>query len=58
MARFLREAGHCARQCEDLCHVTEFANDRLDVNTLGGHDTVTSQLAPNDIQLFVNGHPK
>ena len=32
----------------------EFANDRLDVNTMGGADTVSSGgLAPNTIQLFV-----
>jgi hypothetical protein len=34
----------------------EFANDRLDVNTGAGADTVdASALAPNTIQLFVNG---
>ena len=35
----------------------EFTNDRLDINTLIGADTVRSQLAPNDIPLFVNGNP-
>jgi Ca2+-binding RTX toxin-like protein len=35
----------------------EFANDRLDINTLAGADTVHSHLAPNDIQLFVDGVP-
>jgi len=34
----------------------EAANDRLEVNTLAGADTVTSVgLAPGTIQLFVNG---
>jgi hypothetical protein len=37
----------------------EFANDRLDVNTLGGADTVdSSALAPSTIQLFVDGVPQ
>jgi Ca2+-binding RTX toxin-like protein len=36
----------------------EFANDRLDVNTLGGNDTVdTSGLPAGVIQLFVDGVP-
>jgi Ca2+-binding RTX toxin-like protein len=36
----------------------EFANDRLDINTLAGNDTVdTSGLAPGVIQLFVDGVP-
>jgi hypothetical protein len=36
--------------------VPEFANDRLDVNTLAGNDTVNSGgLAPGVIQLFVDG---
>jgi Ca2+-binding RTX toxin-like protein len=36
----------------------EAANDRLDINTLAGNDTVdTSGLAPGVIQLFVNGVP-
>jgi Ca2+-binding RTX toxin-like protein len=36
--------------------VPEFANDRLDVNTLAGSDTVdASGLAPGVIQLFVDG---
>jgi hypothetical protein len=34
----------------------EFANDRLDINTLPGVDTVHSHLALNDIALFVNGN--
>jgi Ca2+-binding RTX toxin-like protein len=34
----------------------EFANDRLDVNTLAGNDTVDSSgLGPGVIQLFVDG---
>jgi Ca2+-binding RTX toxin-like protein len=38
--------------------VPEFANDRLDVNTLAGADTVDSSgLAPGVIPLFVNGVP-
>ncbi len=37
----------------------EFANDRLDVNTMAGADTVSSGgLAPNTIQLFVDGVPQ
>ncbi len=37
----------------------EFANDRLDVNTLGGTDTVDSSgLAAGVIQLFVDGVPQ
>jgi Ca2+-binding RTX toxin-like protein len=36
----------------------EFANDRLDVNTGAGRDSVdSSQLAPGTIQLFVDGVP-
>jgi hypothetical protein len=36
----------------------EFANDRLDVNTGNGTDAVdASQLAPDTIQLFVDGVP-
>ena len=36
----------------------EFANDRLEINTLAGADTVNSAgLAPNVIQLFVDGVP-
>jgi hypothetical protein len=35
----------------------EFANDRLDINTLAGADVVHSHLAPDDIQLFVDGVP-
>jgi hypothetical protein len=33
----------------------EFANDRLDINTLAGADTVRSHLAPGVIPLFVDG---
>jgi hypothetical protein len=37
----------------------EFANDRLDVNTLGGADTVDSSgLDANVIQLYVDGVPQ
>lgn len=37
----------------------EVANDRLDVNTLAGADTVDSSgLAPGLIQLFVDGSPQ
>ncbi|HXJ63830.1 MAG TPA: calcium-binding protein [Actinomycetota bacterium] len=37
----------------------EFANDRLDVNTLGGADTVDSGgLDPGVIQMFVDGVPR
>jgi predicted lipoprotein with Yx(FWY)xxD motif len=36
----------------------EFANDRLEINTLDGNDTVvTDGLAPGAIQLFVDGMP-
>jgi hypothetical protein len=36
----------------------EFENDRLEVNTLDGNDTVdTEGLAPGSIQLFVDGVP-
>jgi Ca2+-binding RTX toxin-like protein len=36
----------------------EFANDRLDVNTGAGRDSVdSSELAPGTIQLFVDGVP-
>ncbi len=35
----------------------EFANDRLDINTLAGVDRVHSHLGPNVIPLFVNGNP-
>jgi hypothetical protein len=36
----------------------EFANDRLDVNTGAGRDSVdSSELAPGTIQLSVDGVP-
>jgi hypothetical protein len=36
----------------------EFANDRLDINTLDGNDTVdTEGLVAGSIQLFVDGVP-
>jgi hypothetical protein len=36
----------------------EFANDRLEINTLDGNDTVaTDGLAAGAIQLFVDGVP-
>jgi Ca2+-binding RTX toxin-like protein len=35
----------------------ESANDRLDINTLTGVDSVRSHLTPTDIPLFVNGLP-
>jgi len=33
----------------------EAANDRLEVNTLAGNDSVTTDLAADAIQLFVDG---
>jgi hypothetical protein len=33
----------------------EFANDRLNLETLTGNDTVHSKLAPNTLTVFVNG---
>ena len=36
----------------------EFANDRLEINTLEGRDSVdSSDLAPGTIQLLVDGVP-